>query len=137
MAFDPSFYPMLLTFSAIGFTILISGSTVRYTILRKVPIRRWYFRVFVIISTYLWIPGIMLAFSPIPILWDLLNGSLILSYYGLLIIFSAYFLAFLFIPGGFVFGYAYLRTEEHFMKKFKAELKTKNLEDFPDSSETK
>src|SRR3972149_8947255 len=121
MAID-SLYPNLLTFSAVGFTIFISGAVARYTLLKDVRINRWYFKIYKKVLSFLPIPGILLAISPTLILFSYAINDMLYALIGFYTILAAYTIFFFYIPFGFIIGYAYLALENHFYHKFQKEL---------------
>jgi len=127
---DEAFYESLLTFSAVGFTVFISGAIGRYTLLKDADIERWFYRIFVILLTALAIPGVMLALSPVLILYSFFGESLCSAYYGFCTIFFAYVSAALIMIFGIIIGYGYLITESYFYKKFQKRLEKQGKKDF-------
>ena len=128
---DETFYTSLLTFSAIGFTVFISGGVARYTILRNIPIEKWFFKIFVIILVSIMIPGVLLAISPILILYAFLIGNMNCALYGFYVVFVAYLSAALIMTMGFIIGYGYLYIENHFLRVFQNRLKEQKVIDYP------
>jgi hypothetical protein len=127
---DPTFYQTLLTFSAVGFTVFISGAIGRYTILKDTHVYRWFFKIFVNLLPLLAIPGAMLALSPIFILFGFMTANMNYALIGFYVIFFAYVSAACFMIFGFIIGYAYLISEDYFYKKFRKRLKKGNTPDF-------
>jgi len=133
---DEAFYIGLLLFSAIGFTVFISGGIARYTVLRDVPIEKWFFKIFVIILILIIIPGVLLAIAPILILYAFLVGDMNYALYGFYVIFVAYLSAAIIMGTGPIVGYGYLYMENHFLKQFQKRLKEKNVRDYPNPFST-
>jgi len=129
-----SIFPNLLTFSAVGFTVFVSGSLARYTILQNVKISSWYYKIFLPVIQYLIIPGVILALSPVLILYSYVCGDTNWALWGFWSVFIAYVIAFLIMPIGFFVGYSYYFSEEHFRKKFRKQLHEKGLTDFENLS---
>ena len=132
MSFDPSFYPDLLTFSAVGFTVFIGGSTALYSILKDSKLVRTsrFFRIFVPIIRLLIVPGILLAMSPVPILLSLELKDISYACNALHLICFSYILAVFFLPVAFILGIFFLSLESHILRKFKKKLKEKGVPDF-------
>lgn len=135
MSFDSSFYPKLLTFAAVGFTLFLSSSTARYTIYKemiedKMGKMNALFRIFFHIIGLLMIPGFMLITSPILILACLECEDLIYGSWGLHLIYGSYILAVALIPAGVVGYLVYCWLEKSIIKNYRKKLEEKQIEDF-------
>ena len=130
MALENAFYTSLLTFASIGFTILISGTAARYTILNG-RVQKWFFKSFVNVMGYFVLPAMILATAPFLILFAFFAGDMQFALWGFYIILLTYECLIFLPPLSLIAGLIYRAIENHFYSKFvEEEVEARHLEDF-------